>query len=205
MQNWIIDLLVDYQASADELIHCVHPVCDRAFGCSAQHRAGGRNIFAPAVTQLLMLRRPPARAQPGAFCQERSCSLRAVKRAVPLLQNKTKNMNTNENLISNGCPAIAPQPVNQVVKPVSSWLNRRNGKLFHYGNVPYPMQCNIVKHRSRQPPIGIRILPVILTSILNVNVWWFLYSTHVGASKGTIWCPLGRWIQFSAIPVKYFV
>jgi len=64
-------------ASADEVFNCVHPVCTRASGCSAQHRAGGRNIFAPAVTQLLMLRCPAARAQTGAFCQERSCSLGA--------------------------------------------------------------------------------------------------------------------------------
>jgi hypothetical protein len=64
-------------ASADEVFNCVHPICTRASGCSAQHRAGGRNIFAPAVTQLLMLRRPAARAQTGAFCQERSCSLGA--------------------------------------------------------------------------------------------------------------------------------
>jgi hypothetical protein len=37
-------------------LRCVHPVCTRASGSSAQHRAGGRNILAPAVTQLLMLR-----------------------------------------------------------------------------------------------------------------------------------------------------
>ena len=83
MQNGVIDLLVNYQASADELIHCVHPVCDRTSGCSAQHRAGGRNIFAPAVTQLLMLRCPAARAQAGAFCQERSCSLGAGEESSP--------------------------------------------------------------------------------------------------------------------------
>jgi len=66
-----------YEASADEVFRCVHPACTRASGCSAQHRAGSRNIFAPAVTQLLMLRCPAAWAQAGAFCQERSCSLGA--------------------------------------------------------------------------------------------------------------------------------
>jgi len=50
-------------------------LCTRASGCSAQHRAGGRNIFAPAVTQLLMLRCPAAQVQTGAFREERSCSL----------------------------------------------------------------------------------------------------------------------------------
>jgi len=70
-------------SSTDENFRCVHPVCTRASGCSAQHRAGGRNIFAPAVTQLLMPRCPAARAQPGAFCQERSCSLRAGEESSP--------------------------------------------------------------------------------------------------------------------------
>ena len=41
-----------------------------------------------------------------------------VKRAVPLLLNETQNMNTTENLISNGCPAPAPQPANNIVKPI---------------------------------------------------------------------------------------
>ena len=42
-----------------------------------------RNIFAPAVTQLLMLRCPAARVQTGAFCQERGCSLRAGEESSP--------------------------------------------------------------------------------------------------------------------------
>lgn len=41
-----------------------------------------------------------------------------VKRAVPLLQNETQNMNTTENLIATGSPAIAPQPENNIVKPI---------------------------------------------------------------------------------------
>ena len=43
------------------------PACARASGCSAQPRASGRNIFSPAVTSLLMLRCPAARARAGAF------------------------------------------------------------------------------------------------------------------------------------------
>ena len=98
------------------------PACARASGCSAQPRAGrrrGEGGFAPAVTRLLMLRCPAARAQAGAFRPERSCSPGAkAKRAVPLLQNETQNMNTTENLISTGCPANAPQPENKIVKPI---------------------------------------------------------------------------------------
>ena len=66
-----------------------------------------------------MLRRPTARAHAGAFRPERGCSLGAeVKRAVPLLQNETQNMNTTENLIATECPAIAPQPEKKIVKPI---------------------------------------------------------------------------------------
>ncbi len=71
------------RASADESFRCVHPVRTRASGCSAQHRAGGPNIFASSVTQLLMLRCPAARAQTGAFCLERGCSLRAGEESSP--------------------------------------------------------------------------------------------------------------------------
>jgi RadC-like JAB domain-containing protein len=116
----------------------VHPICTRAFGCSAQPRAGGRNIFAPAVTQLLMLRCPAARAQTGAFRQERGCSLRAVKRAVPLLRNETQNMNTTENLISTGCPATDPQPTNQVIKPMKFPAQPQEWKIISLRECPTP-------------------------------------------------------------------
>ena len=83
VQNRNTDSLVTYQASADEVIRCVHPAHARASGCSAQPRASGRNIFSPAVTQLLMLRCPAARAQAGAFRQERGCSLGAGEESSP--------------------------------------------------------------------------------------------------------------------------
>jgi hypothetical protein len=126
------------------VLDCVHPVRARASGCSAQHRASGRNILAPAVTQLLMLRRPAARAQTGAFCQERSCSPPAVKRAVPLLQNKTQNMNTTENLIAIGCPATVQKPVNQVIKPVKFPAQPQEWKIVSLRECPTPeamQQC----------------------------------------------------------------
>ena len=75
--------LLTQQASNDGVIRRVHPVCARASGCSAQPRASGRNIFPPAVTSLLMLRRPAARAQAGAFRQERGCSLGAGEESSP--------------------------------------------------------------------------------------------------------------------------
>jgi hypothetical protein len=59
------------------------PARARAYGCSAHPRAVRRNIFAPAVTQLLMLRCPAARAQAGAFRAERSCSLGAGEESSP--------------------------------------------------------------------------------------------------------------------------
>jgi hypothetical protein len=116
----------------------VHPARTRASGCSAQPRVDSRNIFAPAVTQLLMLRCPAARAQTGAFRQERGCSLRAVKRAVPLLRNETQNMNTTEYLISTECPATAPQPINQVIKPVKFPAQPQEWKIISLRECPTP-------------------------------------------------------------------
>ena len=83
VQNRNTDSLVTYQASADEVIRCVHPARARASGCSAQPRASGRNIFSPAVTPLLMLRCPAARARAGAFREERVCSPRCGEESSP--------------------------------------------------------------------------------------------------------------------------
>src|SRR5205823_14654322 len=74
---------------------------------------------------------------------------------------------------------------------------------FHFENVRHPTPCNSAKHRTRQPPIGKRIFPIIHTSILNVNVWWYSSSTHAAASKVIIWCPLERWIRSSVIPGRF--
>lgn len=138
MQNRNTDSLVTYQASADGVIRCVHPAHARASGCSAQPRASGRNIFSPAVTPLLMLRCPAARAWAGAFREERVCSPGAVKRAVPLLQNETQNMNTTENLIATGCTATAPQPINQVIKPVKFPAQPQEWKIISLRECPTP-------------------------------------------------------------------
>lgn len=85
-----------------------------------------------------MLRCPAARAQTGAFRQERGCSPGAVKRAVPLLQNETQNMNTTENLIATGCPATVPQPVNQVIKPVKFPAQPQEWKIISLRECPTP-------------------------------------------------------------------
>jgi len=67
-----------------------------------------------------------------------------VKRAVPLLQNETQNMNTTENLISTGCPAIAPQPSNSVVKPIKFPAQPQEWKIVSLRECPTPdtmQQC----------------------------------------------------------------
>ena len=89
-----------------------------------------------------MLRCPMARA--GAFRQERGCSPGPVKRAVPLLQNETQNMNTTENLIATGCTATAPQPIYQVVKPVKFPAQPQEWKIVSLRECPTPdamQQC----------------------------------------------------------------
>jgi len=138
VQNRNTDSLVTYQASADEVIRCVHPARARVSGCSAQPRASGQNIFSPAVTPLLVLRRPAARARAGAFREERVCSPGAVKRAVPLLQNETQNMNTTENLITTGSTATAPQPINQIIKPVKFPAQPQEWKIISLRECPTP-------------------------------------------------------------------
>lgn len=47
-------------------------------------------------------------------------------------------MNTIENLISNGCPAIAPQPVNQPVKPVKLPAQPQEWKIVSLRECPTP-------------------------------------------------------------------
>ncbi len=67
-----------------------------------------------------------------------------VKRAVPLLQNETQNMNTTENLISTGCPAIAPQPINNIVKPIKFPAQPQEWKIVSLRECPTPdtmQQC----------------------------------------------------------------
>ena len=76
---------------------------------------------------------------------ERSCSLGVeVKRAVPLLQNETQNMNTTETLISTGCPATAPQPTNNLVKPFKFPAQPQEWKIVSLRECPTPdamQQC----------------------------------------------------------------
>ena len=47
-------------------------------------------------------------------------------------------MNTTENLISNGCPAIAPQPINQLVKPVKFPAQPQEWKIVSLRECPTP-------------------------------------------------------------------
>ena len=47
-------------------------------------------------------------------------------------------MNTTENLISTGCPATAPQPVNQLVKPVKFPAQPQEWKIVSLRECPTP-------------------------------------------------------------------
>ena len=62
----------------------------------------------------------------------------AVKRAVPLLQNETQNMNTTENLITIGSTATAPQPINQIIKPVKFPAQPQEWKIISLRECPTP-------------------------------------------------------------------
>ncbi len=67
-----------------------------------------------------------------------------VKRAVPLLQNETQNMNTTEDLITTGCPAIAQQPINKVIKLIKFPAQPQEWKIVSLRECPTPenmQQC----------------------------------------------------------------
>ena len=86
-----------------------------------------------------MLRCPAARTQAGAFRPERGCSLsKEVKRAVPLLQNETQNMNTTENLINTGCTKSDQQPTNKIVKPIKFPAQPQEWKIVSLRECPTP-------------------------------------------------------------------
>src|SRR5205814_3009894 len=53
-------------------------------------------------------------------------------------------MNTTENLISHGCPAPAPQPTNQIVKPIKFPAQPQEWKIVSLRECPTPdtmQQC----------------------------------------------------------------
>lgn len=74
----------------------------------------------------------------GAFRSERAALSVRVKRAVPLLQNETQNMNTTETLISTGYHALPPQPANQVVKPIKFPTQPQEWKIVALRECPTP-------------------------------------------------------------------
>ena len=61
-----------------------------------------------------------------------------MKRAVPLLQNERQKMNTTENLTSTGCPVIAPQPINQIIKPIKFPAHPQEWKIVSLRECPMP-------------------------------------------------------------------
>jgi hypothetical protein len=59
-------------------------------------------------------------------------------REVNLATGETQNMNTNENLLTAGCPAVAPQPINQLVKPVKFPALPQEWKIVSLRECPTP-------------------------------------------------------------------
>src|SRR5437773_1405630 len=92
-----------------------------------------------------MLRRPAARAPAGRFVRSGAAlSGRGLREQSRSLQNETQNMNTTENLISNGCPAPAPQPTNNIVKPIKFPAQPQEWKIVSLRECPTPdtmQQC----------------------------------------------------------------
>ena len=85
-----------------------------------------------------MLRCPAARAQTGAFCQERSCSLRAGEESSPAPSEQNAKHEHDRKPHLNGCPATAPQPINQLVKPVKFPAQPQEWKIVSLRECPTP-------------------------------------------------------------------
>ena len=129
-------------------------------------------------------------------------SLRRVKRAVPLLQNKTQKMNTNENLIATGCPATAPQPVNQLVKPVKFPAQPQEWKIVSLRECPTPdtlQHCETPDQAAAYWKTHIATHPYFNPECECLVV--FILNTR-RRIKGHYWCPLARWIQSFVIRGK---
>ncbi len=134
-------------------------VCPRLWLLRATSRQRSKHLFARCHSVADAPSPDSARTR-RAFRSERGCSLgEGGEESSPApLTNETQNMNTTENLISNGCPAPAPQLTNKSSSRSNSQPNPRNGKLFHSGNVPHPTPCNSAKRPIRQPPILPRLV-----------------------------------------------
>jgi hypothetical protein len=131
------------------------------------HRCGFRRVHPPVPAPLVAPRNlAPAGEEVGSICACRHSVAGAplpvgtgtggcvssgavllsgaeVKRAVPLLQNETQNMNTTENLISTGCPANAPQPHNQIVKAFKFPAQPQEWKIVSLRECPTPDELQL--------------------------------------------------------------
>ena len=61
-------------------------------------------------------------------------------------------MNTTENLISTGCTATAPQPINQIIKPVKFPAQPQEWKIISLRECPTPENMQQCEHPIKQPP-----------------------------------------------------
>src|SRR5207253_8697426 len=72
------------------------------------------------------------------------CANSTLLHAQHSFRTKRKNMNTTENLIYTGCPATAPQPTNQIVKPIKFPAQPQEWKIVLLRECPTPdtmQQC----------------------------------------------------------------
>jgi len=56
----------------------------------------------------------------------------------PAPSERNAKMNTTENLIANGCPATAPQPINKIVKPIKFPAQPQEWKIVSLRECPTP-------------------------------------------------------------------
>ena len=108
-----------------------------------------------------------------------------MKRAVPLLQNETRKMNTTENLISTGCPAIAPQPDNKIVKPIKFPAQPQEWKIVALRECPMPenlQKCETPDEAAAYWRAHIPDHPYFKELISYCTLWLFFQTGRVPES-----------------------
>jgi hypothetical protein len=138
VQNRNADSLVTYQAFADVISVVFTRLCPRLWLLRATSRQRSQHLCARCHSVA------DASLPDGAGT--RGCvSFGAVllsrggeeSRTAPS-KNETQNMNTTENLISTECPAVAQQPINNIIKPIKFPAQPQEWKIVSLRECPTP-------------------------------------------------------------------
>ena len=107
-------------------------------------------------------------------------------------------MNTTENLITTGSTATAPQPIDQVIKPVKFPAQPQEWKIISLRKCPTPENMQ----HSKPPDQAAAYWKTHIASHPYFNSECECLVVLILNTRR--WCPLARWIQFSVILASRF-